>query len=118
MQVRAGEQQVLPVHDSGLGAPVVTSSKFGEVAVERGYPLGIVGDAPVGGDGRAVAALEVVAKRLRFREVVNGDGLASDAHVGDPVAKQGEHVVLVAPERRRLRSGRGRGAYGFIVASI
>jgi hypothetical protein len=46
-----GEQQVFPVHNDVPDAVVVAA---GEVAVERGGPLGVVGYAAVGGDGRPI----------------------------------------------------------------
>lgn len=48
-----GEQQVLPVHDYGLGSTVVTWGQFGRVAVERGDEVGIVGGCAPGEGGGA-----------------------------------------------------------------
>ncbi len=49
-----GEQQVFPVHNGMLDAVVVAA---GEVAVERGGPLRVVGCAALGGDGRPISPI-------------------------------------------------------------
>ena len=82
--------------------------QVGELGVQRGGPPRIVPDAPVGDDGRAVVGLEVVTEVLGAAEKVDPDGLAPGPDVGDPVAEQFADVVLPAPQRRRLRAGRGR----------
>lgn len=49
-----GEQQVFPVHNGMPDAVVVAAGEVGEVAVERGGPLRVVGYAAIGGDGRPI----------------------------------------------------------------
>ena len=61
----AGEEQVFPVHDGGPGSMVVAAGEVGECLIECLGAAGVIGDAPVDGDGRAVAGLEVVTEVLR-----------------------------------------------------
>ena len=70
-------------------------------------------------DGWTVSALEIVTKRLRVGEVVNVDGLASDAHIGDSLAEQGSSTWSSSPQSGGgCAPGGGGDAYGFIVPSI
>src|SRR5215475_10195436 len=83
--------------------------------IERGGQLRVVGYAAVGGDGRPVAGLEVVAEVLRAGELVHADGFAARGDAGNPVAEQRADVVLAAPQRRWLgawRRRRGVGLHG------
>ena len=104
-----GEEQVLPVEHRRPGAAVVTHGQVGQVAVERLDLGGVAADVPVDRDGRSVDALPVLPPRLGRREAVRGQRLPAGDDVGHPVAEQGPDVVLVAPQRRRLRAGRRRG---------
>jgi len=102
------EQQVLPAHRP---CPVgVAPCKLGKISVKRGNPVRVVGNAVVDGDRGSIARLEVVTKLFRLLEVVDTDGLPVRDHIGYAVAEQITNVVLVAPQRRRLRArGRWRG---------
>ena len=80
-----------------------------ELTVQRGDLLRVVGDRPVDRDRRAVVGLEVVAELGRRRRSWSTSSVCLRGRdVGDPVAEQRADVVLVAPQRRRLRAGRRR----------
>jgi hypothetical protein len=55
------KEQVLPIHDRRIGAPVVTLCECGEVAVKRRDPVGVVGNVSERGDGWTDLALKVDA---------------------------------------------------------
>src|SRR5829696_7136483 len=80
-------------------------------ALERLVELGL---APValrigpGDDGRAIALLEVLAIVVRALERRHVEHLTLEGPPLDAVAEQLAHVVLVAPQRRRLGAGRRR----------
>jgi len=90
-----------------------SSARSRSSAATRG---GVFGDAPVGGDGRAVVGLEVVAERVGGGEPVHRDCLPPGIDSGDAVAQQCRDVVFGSPEGRRLRARRGGAAYGFMAA--
>src|SRR5271154_4200875 len=95
------------------GAVVVATGEVGEVMVERGGPLRVVGYAAVGGYGRPVAGLEVVAEVLRAGELVHADCFAAGGDAGHPVAEQRADVGLATPQRRWLSARRRRRGVGF-----
>ena len=108
----AGEEQVFPVHDGGPGSVVMVAGEFGECLVEFLGAAGIIGDALVDGDGRAVAGLEVVTEVCGLGEQVNPYRAAPGRDAGDPVAEQLPDVLFATPQRRRLCPGRRRGRIG------
>ncbi len=65
--------------------------------------------AAVRRDGRAVAGLEEVPEGLGRGEALHPQRPALGPHAVHPVAEQVAHVLLVAPQRRRLGPGRRRG---------
>ncbi len=78
--------------------------------VERGVELplaAVAGGVGPGGDRRAVAGLEVLAVVVRSRERGDLEHAAGRRELG-AVAEQLREMVLAAPQRRRLRAGRGR----------
>src|SRR6266516_2443984 len=58
--------------------------------------------------GRAVVGCPVVADASARPEAVDPDRLLARGDIGDPVGEQRADVVLAAPQRWRLRAGRGR----------
>ena len=75
----------------------------------RATRLRVVGDGAVHRDGRTVVALEEVAERLaRSRTARPGASAAARTTSVTAVAEQRADVLLVAPQRRRLRAGRRR----------
>src|ERR1035441_2128727 len=107
VSLAGGEQQVLPVHDCRGGAVVVAAGEDSEIVVEGCGLFGVVGDAPVGGDGRSVAGLEVVAEVFGAGEEADPECFPLCRHVGSRAAEQRADVVLAAPQRGRLRAGWG-----------
>ncbi len=99
-----GEQQVLPVDGP---VPQRAGRQVGEGRVQGGGALGVVADVPVDGDDRPVGGLEELKEVPRGAERVHADRLPTGDDVGDPVAEQRPHVLLLPPQWRRLHS-RGR----------
>lgn len=83
-----------------------------EIGVQGGNALGVVAQAAVDGDGRPVAGLEELAEVGGPREPVHVDGLPAGVDVGDAIAEELVDVLLVPPQRWRLRPGRRRGRVG------
>src|ERR1017187_3501034 len=96
VSLASGEQQVLPVHDCRGGAVVVAAGEDSEIVVEGCGLFGVVGDAPVGGDGRSVAGLEVVAEVFGAGEEADPECFPLCRHVGYRAAEQRADVVLAA----------------------
>src|SRR5512132_2104969 len=76
--------------------------------VQRRLELGVAAGAPrvgLGGDGRAVPSLEVLAEVARTLERGDLEDAARRRAEVDVGAEQLGEVRLVAPQRRRLRAG-------------
>src|SRR5689334_20825230 len=104
------EQEVLPRHGRAPGGVhrTVAAGEVRQLGVERGGAVLVGGDAAVGRDGRPVAGLEVVPEVLGPAEEVDADALTARPYVGDLITEERAEVILAAPQRRRLGTGRGR----------
>ena len=88
-------------------APVPLVAEGLQGRVELGRAAVALGVRP-GGDGRAVEGLEVLAPVVRVREGGDRQRLTDQGVELDPAAEQACQVLLAAPQRRRLGSGRRR----------
>ncbi len=104
----ADRDQVLHLEARGAGraaVPLVAE------LVEHALELGLAAVAPgvaLRGDGGPVTRLEVLGEVMRPREGGDRQRLSPERVQVDAVAEELAHVLLAAPQRRRLRAGRRR----------
>jgi hypothetical protein len=67
----SGEDQILPVQHTGIGAYVEASAELHQILIKCGDPIRIIGYEAVCRDRRTIVDLEVVAERFTA-EVVRG----------------------------------------------
>src|SRR5215216_1849672 len=105
---RAHGEQVLVLEARLVAAPIPFLTEPIERLVELRLAAAPLGVGP-GRDGRAVASLEmlaVVARPLESRDVEHFALQRPPLHA---IAEHLAHVLLAAPQQRRLRPGRRRG---------
>jgi hypothetical protein len=95
----------------------MAAGELDECLVERLGPALSNSDAPVDGDGRTVAGLEVLAEIRGLGEQVNPGGAAPGRDIGDPVAEQRADVLFAAPTAAAAACPAGRGVWGFMAAN-